>query len=73
MFELLRISKQSGLIEDNYKYRTYLNKLTFFKRIAQNNYWKMRRGCMDRTKQEYGNLLTKLHISKGNRLHPSKA
>ena len=40
MFELLRISKQSGLIEDNYKYRTYLNKLTSLKRIALSNYWK---------------------------------
>ena len=40
MYELLRISKQSGLLEDYCKYKTYLNKLTSLKRIARNNYWK---------------------------------
>ena len=39
MYELLRISKQSGLPEDNLKYTTYLNKLTLLKRKARNNYW----------------------------------
>ena len=32
MYELLRISKQTGLPEDNLNYTTYTNKL--------NNYWK---------------------------------
>ena len=40
MYELLRISKQTGLPEDSFKYTTYTNKLTSLKRKARNNYWK---------------------------------
>ena len=40
MYELLRISKQTGSLEDNSKYKAYLNKLTSLKKIARNNYWK---------------------------------
>ena len=40
MYELLRISKQTGLPEDSFKYTTYTNKLTALKRKARNNYWK---------------------------------
>ena len=73
MYELLRISKQSGSLEDNSKYKAYLNKLTSLKKIALTNTGKMNLNCMDRTRQKYGNLLTKLPISKGNLPHPSKA
>ena len=40
MYELLRISKQTGLPEDSFKYTTFTNKLTSLKRKARNNYWK---------------------------------
>ena len=37
MYELLRISKQSGSLEDYSKYKAYLNKLASLKNIARNN------------------------------------
>ena len=40
MYELLRISKQSGLQEDNVKYKAHLNMLTSLKRKCKNNYFK---------------------------------
>ena len=40
MYELLRISKQSGSLEDYSKHKAYLNKLTSLKKIARNKYWK---------------------------------
>ena len=40
MYELLRISKQTGLTADYHKYKTYLNKLTSLKRNARSSYWK---------------------------------
>ena len=38
-FELLRISHKSGLLEDNYKYRYYANKMTELIRESRNSYY----------------------------------
>ena len=52
MYELLRISKQSGLFEDNKKYKAHLNMLTTLKRKCKNDYFKelMKSYGQDRSK-----------------------
>ena len=40
MYELLHISKYSGLQEDYHKYKTYLNNLTHLKCKARNKFYR---------------------------------
>ena len=56
MYELLRVSKQSGLPEDNHKYTTYLNKLTLLKIKPKIITGRGKLSCMAKTRQKSDSL-----------------
>jgi len=66
MYALLRISKQSGSLEDNSKYKAYLNKLTSLKSIARNNYWKNKFKLYGQNKAKVWQFVNKITHFKKN-------